>query len=594
MLTSAAFLSFSPVPALGAGLLSFKIDNKLDHNEQFSLGDWITTDTVNQSYQLNWMPPISSRLRVGVTFGLTMNDVINSHNVDTKDVTPTLDITIVNPVWDLKLTWKDLISFTNEFNTARHDRIDAGVDLNLQADYFPPLKTTYRLATDYQEDRTDTLERRITAATSYAVGGALALDSSYQMADKEDFRNTNSDTRSRSWDFNTNYNRQLMPGIKLSYTNTLKGGVDETLDQMTGVVLSSNPIHNIGNKFKVTWDGFPGFSSNLDLFRDETKATRNVASTGNVGFVFDQSLLSLGTLKEDVRYSLNTLSSPTADDREGVFTTSVELVGGPYRYLDYSVKTSIELRDKEGADPAADLFSRSPKLDISATINPSPPLLLDVAYSFAEVYASGSPASSTRTFKLKGDFKGTFLKIPNLTFTPSLVVNNDYNLADDSVNRSRDMSITVKYSPDLPRVFMLEIGPSFNLSEQNGEITAHSLGVVYRMESKVPVGSAIFNVLLNGDYLNNMEDASAKSTWTLAKEANVTFSQPLTRTVNATARYKYTVPSGANPSIPDSIELGVTWKYLNMSSEINFVRDRTFGGERIENRKYSGRFAMDF
>ncbi len=583
----------TPNPTPGA-IVVFKMDNKLDHAEEFSMGEWVTTDTITQSYNLNWFPPISSRMKVGMVFGLTLTDMIASQGVDTKNVAPSVEVSLVNPAWDLKMTWKDAMVITNEFNTPRHDTIDMGADFNLMIDYFPQLKTSYRITSDFQEDNVDTSDRRFESSTAYSFGADLALDGSYRTGDKEDFIAANSDVKSDSWDFNLSYNREPSPGIKVSFANSLKGGEIDTLDHLTRVLVNSTPTRSILNKLRLSWDGYPSLTTSVDVSRTDDKVIGELNDTSIFSFTSDQSILSFGTLKEDIRYSSSKLTSPTAETSEMSLNTSLELTGAPYRYLDYSIKTSMENGDKSNPDPTIAVATTTQTLDISTTFTPSPPLVIDMAYSRSANYTEDVLKATTRTFKLKGDFKGTFLDVPNLTFTPLVSVSRDNDRVAETLNRLNDIKLDLRYVPNLPAPFTLELGPSYSYTETNGTVSAHSLNMVYRMEGKFPLGSATCTFLFNGEFKNDMLNAGMEDTWTLDKEANLEYSQPLTSTIGMRAQYRYKVPSDSSVGIPEHTEAGVTWKYLSMASELLMSRDRTFGGERIETRKYSAKFAMDF
>jgi hypothetical protein len=580
--------------AAAAKAVSFTIDNKLERTQEYNVGGWIYSDIISQIYELKWEHVFSTKLKAGTIFKLTMDDTLKSQDIDTKVVTPSAEITLNGNVWDLAFTFKDTVTFSNEFNTPRHDTIDAGADFNLIPYLLPPLKASYKVNRDYQKDLVDTQERKLDLSTTFTFD-LFTIDGSWRQGTKDDFLRVNADTEDAGWDFNLSYNQVLTPALRLAYTNALVGDRLETFDHDTGI-LATPPalVHTINNKIKLELQGYPVISSYIELGRERSVPTDDTKDTVGFDVTATQDVLSIGTAKESATYTLTSEDSPTIDTAEGKWLYTLELAGSPYRYVDYTIKYTLEDVDKDATLPADDLVSRDGKLDLSATITPTTPITLDVGYSQAAKDVNGSRASESSTFKVKGAFRGEFLDIPNLTFTPTANINRERNYGEDTFTRSEDIKLEFKYSFNLPDPLVFDLAPTYGWMKTAGKTTDNYYSLSYTMGAKGRVGGWGANITLTGEFKNNLGPVDGAGVWSLAKDLEIAISRKLTRTLTSRYSHKYKVPADSAAGTSDADELGLQWSYMRMNAELTMNRDRTFADPRIDTRKIVARFGMLF
>jgi hypothetical protein len=577
-----------------AAPVTFTIDNKVERTQELNAGIWVYSDLINQSYQLKWNYAFSSRLKAGTVFKLTMDDTLKSQDIDTKTVTPSVEITLDSVVWDLTFTAKDSAVFSNEFNTPRHDTIDAGVDLSLTPFLLPALKASYKVNDDYQKDLFDTRQGKLDLSTSYTFD-LFTVDGAWRQGKKEDFLRVNSDTENSGWDFNLSYNQPLTPALRLAYTSALTADRLDTFDHDTRIIaIPPTLTHLITNKVKLEWDGFPSVTSYIELGRERAIPTDDTKDTVNFQATATQILLSLGTAKESVTYTSTAEVSPTIDTADGTWLYSLEMAGSPYRYVDYAAKYTLEDLNKSATLPVDDVATRTGKLDLSTTINPALPLTLNLGYNQEIKDSNGVRASESSTFKVKGTFQGEFLDIPNLIFTPTADINRERSFSADTYLRTEDLKLDFKYHLSLPSPLRLELGPSYGWIRSDGKTTDNYYSLSYNMEARGKAGGWGLNLLMSGEFKNTLGPKDGSGVWTMARDGEVTIARKLTRTLAFKTTYRYKIPADSAAGDSDSAELGLRWDFLQMNAEVTVTRDRTFAVTPVDTRKIVARFGMTF
>jgi hypothetical protein len=225
-----------------AGVPGFSIDNSYEREQEFVVDDWVVTETFVQDYTFDWDETFSDRLDVNLEFRLTIEDIFKSNDVDTKEVTPSLELDLSSIIWDLGFSAEDTIEYTNEFNKERKDALEFSAELDLAPDYLPTFNATLQKLINEQQNLEDTNEEKIDLITTYGFGEVITLDASYKREKLDDRLLNNSDKDLTRWDFTTSFNHPMAPSLKLNIDTTLEGETEDTLNNSGQVILSEQGI----------------------------------------------------------------------------------------------------------------------------------------------------------------------------------------------------------------------------------------------------------------------------------------------------------------------------------------------------------------
>ena len=461
---------------------SFSIDNSYEREQNYDPNGWIVTETFNQDYSLDWGATFSDRLDMTTTFELTMEDIHNSDDVDTKNAVPHLDLSLVNPQATFDFTAEDTIDLTNEFNVERRDEIDLSTKLSLTPVFLPTLETTYELLTNDQENLEDTFEKKLDVTSSYSFGEVLDLDASWQDETLDDRVNNNADTEDRKWDFNLSLNQPLTETFKLNFDSSWTGEQNDTLDN-AGTVISRDPSKTLENKLLFTLDTFPKVNSSLELTYNKDFVEDTLE--GNIDFSFEmtQDVLSAGSLTETLGITRNRLQSPVPqdDEKELESTFTLEFTGAPSRYLDYSVKQDFTWTSDDFADTTLSSDTRENEFDLSATIVPMENLTFDLSYNQSSEHETGVKTVESKDFKLEVTYEGEALNVPNLVFEPALEFSTETDFATNETTSTDQLDLKFTYEFNLPEPFTFIVEPDYTLSFADGEKDEETLTLDYQM-----------------------------------------------------------------------------------------------------------------
>jgi hypothetical protein len=570
----------------------FTIDNSYDRNESYDPNGVVVTETFSQNYSLDWTESITDRLDASLIFKLTMDDTHASEGVDTKNVSPTFDLNLLNPIWDLTLTVQDNIEYSNEFNSARKDAIEYGVELNLLPYILPPLSATYRVAVDDQENLSDSTSKKLDLNTDYLFGKSLNVNGAWKLEVFDDRLNDLSDTESQDWNLNLSWYTILTPALKFNLESSWDGGSEETLDN-SGTVISSSQTETLDNSFKLSLVSWPGIISNFELSQENDLVEGS--EDGSISFSIEtgQVFLGAGTLLETLEISRDSFKSsiPQEDSTESTYNFSVEFFGDPSKYLSYSVNQTFEWKDSDFADSSQDTNTRSDAFDLSLSLFPTYYFIVDITYNQSADFEGGSQTAESKQFKLSLDYSGEVLNVPNLLFVPKLDYSTDIDLVTDVKNVKETIDLDLIYEFNLPPQLGLIVQPSYSWSRSNGDTTTEDLTVDYEVFWDLQYGqwSVLFNH--NGDYTKPLLTGTEEED-TFDKEFNVIAIAVLAGNIDFDLDYQFTMPDGDDNQ--DSLTLSLVWLLYNSTISTSFENSRTFSDERDETRTFTVEFFMEF
>ncbi len=566
----------------------FSIDNSYEREQEFVVNDWVVTETFFQDYTFGWDETFSNRLDVNLEFDLTIEDIFISNDVDTKEVTPSLELDLSSIIWDLGLSAEDTIEYSNEFNKERKDAVELSVELNLVPNYLPTFDATLQKLVNEQENLEDTNEEKVDLVTTYDFGEAITLDASYKREKLDDRLLNNSDKDLTKWDFTASLNQPMTPSLKLNIDTTLEGETEDTLNN-SGQVILSERTRTLENRARLSLETWPSISSDLEI-TDERESVADVDTT-NIDFDFEisQEFLTIGTLTERLEFERERVKSPIPQDdvRELDIGFSLEFTGNPTDYLDYSVKQSLDLADSEFADTTKNTDTRQREFDLSLTITPAEDLSLDLAYNRSVEYIKGSFASESRSYKIELTFEGEAFHFPNLTFNPSVEFSTDNDRVANVITDEQTIDLEFTYAFNLPRAFVVVLEPGYTFERTNGVTDNVNANLAYEVALKFQHADWEFTIENNGDYTSNFgEDDDYDN------DFSVQISIGLLGNTQFDVEYQYQTSDDTDNQ--DTLEASVDVEFDDSSLSVSYENDRTFSIEKDVVRTWGAEFSMEF
>ncbi|NOY87510.1 MAG: hypothetical protein GXP52_09480 [Deltaproteobacteria bacterium] len=571
----------------------FSIDNSYEREQNYDPNGWIVTETFKQDYSLDWGVTFSDRLDMSTNFELTMEDVHNSDDVDTKNAVPHLDLSLVNPQATFDFTAEDTIDLTNEFNTNRKDAIDLSTKLSLTPIFLPSMEATYEILTNDQENLEDTLEKKLDMTSSYSFGEMLDLDASWKQESLDDRLNSNSDTEDRKWDFNLSLNRLLTDSLKLNFDSSWTGEQNDILNN-AGAVISRDPSKTLKNKLLFTLDTFPQVNSDLELTYNKNFVEDTLE--GNIKFSSEmtQEFLSVGSLTETLDLKRNRLQSPVPQDDEKKLESSftLEFAGTPSKYLDYSIKQNFDWTNDDFADGSLNTDTRKNEFDLSATIVPMENLTFDVSYNQSSDHEKGTKTGESSDFKLKMTYEGETLNVPNLVFEPSLELSTETNFAANDTTSTDKVDLKFTYEFILPEPFTLIVEPDYTLSISEGEKKEETFTLDYEMSWDFKFSKWTIFLDHTGTYKRPISSTDLTDEPTFDGDFDAHFTMTLAGNVDWDVEYKYM--SSSDRDNEDTFEASLDWALYNMTFSLSAKNGRTFSALKDVTRTYTAEFSMEF
>ena len=571
----------------------FSIDNSYEREQNYDPNGWIVTETFKQDYSLDWGVTFSDRLDMSTNFELTMEDVHNSDDVDTKNAVPHLDLSLVNPQATFDFTAEDTIDLTNEFNTNRKDAIDLSTKLSLTPIFLPSMEGTYEVLTNDQENLEDTLEKKLDMTSSYSFGEMLDLDASWKQESLDDRLNNNSDTEDRKWDFNLSLNRLLTNSLKLNFDSSWTGEQNDTLNN-AGAVISRDPSKTLKNKLLFTLDTFPQVNSDLELTYNKNFIEDTLE--GNIKFSAEmtQEFLSVGSLTETLDLKRNRLQSPVPQDDEKKLESSftLEFAGTPSKYLDYSIKQNFDWTNEDFADGSLNTDTKKNEFDLSATIVPMENLTFDVSYNQSSDHEKGTKTGESSDFKLKMTYEGEVLNVPNLVFEPSLELSTETNFAADDTTSTDKVDLKFTYEFILPEPFTLIVEPDYTLSISEGEKKEETFTLDYEMSWDFKFSKWTVFLDHTGTYKRPISSTDLTDEPTFDGDFDAHLTMTLAGNVDWDIEYKYM--SSSDRDNEDTFEASLDWALYNMTFSLSAKNGRTFSALKDVTRTYTAEFSMEF
>lgn len=573
---------------LMAAAPGFSLDNSYEREIEFVNNDWNVTKTYSQNYTLDWSHKFSDRLDVNLEFGLTVEDIFKSKDVDTKEIVPTIELDLSGLVWDLGFTAQDTIEYTNEFNKERKDAIELSTELNLVPYYMPSFDATFQKLINDQENLEDTDEEKLDFITTYKFGEALNLDASYKKEKLDDRLNDNSDKDLEKWDFTASLNHPMTSTLKLNLDSTWKGETEDTLNN-AGQVISTDRSRSIENRARIALDTWPDVSSDLEItdkreFEDDTNTT-------NIDFKFEisQEVLTIGTFTETFDYERERVKSPIPQDDVRALDVQLtfEFSGNPTDYLDYSIKQSFELGDDDFEDNTKDTDLKKREFDLSLTVTPFESMSLDTAFNKSAEYTVGVLSSETKSYKIELTYEGETLNFPNLTFNPSIEFTTEDDRVDNEVTDTQTIDLQFTYTFSLPKAIVVILEPNYTLERTDGKTDSVELGMAYEVSVTLGHADWEFAIENNGEYASNFGEDDD-----LDNDLEIRISMGLLGNTRFDVEYQYQYSRDSEDE--DTLEAVLDMDFDKYTFNISYENDRTFVSGKDVLRTFTAEFTMDF
>ena len=571
-----------------AGAPGFSIDNSYEREQEFVVNDWVVTETFGQDYTFDWDETFSNRLDVNLEFDLTVEDIFKSNDVDTKEVTPSLELDLSSVIWDLGFSAEDTIEYTNEFNKERKDAVEYSVELNLIPNYLPTFDATLQKLINDQQNLEDTNEEKVDFVTTYDFGEAITLDASYKREKLDDRLLNNSDKDLTRWDFTVSLNQPMTSALKLNIDTTLEGETEDTLNN-SGQVILSERTRTLENRARLALETWPNISSDLEV-TDERESVADVDTTKiDFDFEISQEFLTIGTLTERLEFGRERVKSPIPQDdvRDFDIGFSLEFAGNPTDYLDYSVKQSLDLSDSEFADTTKNTDTKQREFDLSLTITPAKDLSLDLAYNRSAEYTIGSFTSESRSYKIELTYEGGAFNFPNLTFNPSVEFSTDNDRVAGDITDKQIIDLEFAYTFNLPKAFVLVLEPGYTFERTDGVTENVDLNLAYEIALILQHADWEFSIENNGEYTNNFgEDDDYDN------DFSVQISLALLGNTQFDVEYQYQTSDDSDNE--DTLEASVDMEFDDSILSVSYENDRTFSIEKDVVRTWEAEFSMVF
>jgi len=577
-----------PDGSLMADVPGFYIDNSFEREQEYIPGDWNIVDTYNQTYTLDWQETFSSRLAMGMTFKLEMEDIIKSLDVDEKHITPSFELDLISLVWNLNFLVQNTIDDSNEFNTPRKDALEFGLDLDLVPVYLPPLKAQLQRLIDIQENLEDKVERKLDVSTDYGFADFFGVDMSWKEEDLDDRLFDNNDVSSQQWDFNFDYGQALTSAFKVDFQSGLSGSKKETRNN-AGTLLLAEREKDFNADLKFTLEAFPDFYSDLEITKDRDLVGDSDEDEVTLSVEYIQTLVDFGTLIENLDLGRKTVSSPTEETLEDNFEFIIELAGAPSKYTDYSIKYNYLIGDFEDEiDPANTKKTVDQTFDLSVTIVPNVNVTLETSFNSTSTRVNGVETGSDRTLKIEGVFDGELFDVPNLIFTPSLDISYEKDINNNTDSNIYDLELDFFYEFVLTSNVSWELETTYNWNQDNGEVTSDlELGSDFVIDLITPTWEFYFEQNASATIFF---DSIEPTTW----DHDFTFGaiRELTPRIFFDVEYQYQYSGDAENS--DQFETNLEWRGRNSSLAFKVTNERVLEGPKDVLRTYEAEFTLEF
>jgi len=576
-----------PERPLMADSPSFNIDNTFEREQEYIPGDWNTTDTYTQEYSFNWSETFSARLEVDLNFELQLEDIIRSLDVDEKTLEPSLDLSFRSLVWDLSLLAKDTIDFTNEFNTPRKDSLEYGLELNLFPFYLPALSIELQRILDMQDNLEDKVENKVDANIDYELTEFLNASFSWKEEITDDRMFDNSDIDSHDWEFNLDYSQTMTSSLKVDFQSNWRGSREDTLNN-AGQILSSEREHEIENNLKFSLDTFPNFDSELEFILLNDFVEDGDEKTIDFTASYDQPIVELGTLTETVTITRERIDLTTENTSDLDMDFEVELAGTPDRYIDYSLKYTLEISDHEdGIDPSADLKSQEDTFDLSVTLTPNEKATIENSLNWSVTRENGSRSDSSREILIEGTFEGELFDVPNLTFSPLLELSKEKDFITGDTTDVFNLELEFIYSIVLPPTAFWELGSTYRWEKEEDLTRELELTSDFTLE----LADFSWDVEFEEESTGTIEyDTDVPTFW--EHDLTLTLGKDLTPVIRFDTQYTYSYDGDDANS--DEIEADLEWRYRNTFLTFSYNRDRIFENPQDIVRVYTVEISMEF
>jgi len=576
-----------PERPLMADSPSFSVDNTFEREQEYIPGDWNTIDTYTQEYSFNWTETFSARLDVDLTFELQLEDVIRSLDVDEKTVEPSLDLSFRSLVWDLSLLAQDTIDYTNEFNTPRKDSIEYGLELNLFPFYLPALSIESQRILDNQDNLEDKVEKKIDANMDYELTDFLSASLSWKEEITDDRLFDNSDIDSHDWEFNLDYGQTMTSSLKVDFQSNWRGSREDTLNN-AGQILRSEKEHEIENNLKFSLDTFPNLESELELILLNDFVEDGDEKTIDFTTSYDQPIVELGTLTETVTITRERIDLTTENTSDLDMDFEIELAGTPDRYIDYSLKYTLETSDhKDGIEPSADLKSQEDTFDLSVTFTPNEKATIENSLNWSVTRENGGRSDSSREILIEGTFDGELLDVPNLTFSPLLELSKEKDFITGDTTDVLNLELEFIYSFVLPPTAFWELSSTYRWEKEEDLARELELTSDFTLE----LADFSWDVEFEEESTTTIEyDTDEPTSW--EHDLTLTLGKDLTPMVRLDTQYTYTYEGDDSNS--DEIEADLEWRYRDTYLTFSYNRDRVFENPQDIVRVYTVEISMEF
>ncbi len=577
-----------PDGSLMADTPFFSIDNSFVSEQEYIPGGWNVVDTYNQLYTLDWQETYSSRLAVGVTFDLEMEDIHRSQDVDEKRVTPSFELDLASLVWNLNFLVQDTMDYSNEFNTPRKDAVEYGLDLDLFPFYLPELHVQFQRLIDTQENLEDKVERKLDVSTDYAFGDFFDVDLSWKEEDTDDRLFDNNDISSQEWDFNFNYGQILTSTLKVDFQTGLSGRQEETRNN-AGALLNVEKENDFDGALKFTLDTFPNFSADLELTKDKDFVENIDDDEITFSAEFLQGFVDLGFLTESIDLGRKTVSSPTEQSLEDNFGFAIELAGTPSRYADYSIRYDLTIDDlNDEVTPANDNKSVGQEFDLSVTLTPNEKITLDTSYNLSSTKDNGAETGSDNIFKIEGIFDGAPFAFPNLIFVPLLEISTEKDYSANTDSNILNLELDFLYLFVLPQNIAWEIEANYKWKRVDGELTREfDLDSIFGIDFITSTWEFFFEE--NSSTTISYDD-DEPSFW----DHDFNFDAILEITPRIFFDLAYQYEYSGDDANSDDFETNLEWRGRDMSLAFKYINERVFEGPKDVIRTYEAEFTMEF
>jgi hypothetical protein len=568
---------------------TFSIDNSLEREEEYFPAGWVTTDTFEQKYTLEWAEEYSSRLKLDMKLEIESEDIIRSQDVDNKTLKPSFEFSIANLIVEFDFSVEDTIEYTNEFNTPRRDNIEFSAELEITPVFkLPALDSQLQRVIDQQGNLVDTVEDKFELTTSYEFGDAFDIDLSWKEEDVDDRIFDNSDIDSHEWEFEFDYSQTYTPALKVDFNTDWLGGREDTLNN-AGLILTTEYTQEIENKLKFTLDTHPGVNSDLEFIIKDDLALNGDDDTVDLSLEVTQEVLSLGTMSEALTYNRNRITNPSDDKLTSEVGMELELAGAPWQYLDYAVTLALDTTDEDNyfvPGSSTDTVERS--FEISATVTPNPLLVVDNSFTWEKASQDGVDSQSSRNLKIEATFEGELLDVPNLTFEPSveIVSENDINQGEKSNSQTVELDFT--YTWVLPENLSWELSPTYIWKREEGAVE-RSLEYEDDFTLNFVTPTWIFAFEKNSSFSVVLSDNES-----VAWQHVLIFAAEHELTPNIVFDTEYEYKFDGEDSNTDKLEANLEWAYRDTTLTFKFINDRTFEGIQNVLRTIEAEFQIEF